>query len=134
MDPITIGVMAGLGGLKAIANSKAKKSAQNQRADEILYSPWSGMTPSTEIPETNAIGDIAGGALSGYALGQNMEANKILNANLKAGLGSNTNALIASQSAAATSPWVHESSLLGTAKPQNQFSLMAPAKSRTWGF
>ena len=134
MDPFTISMLAGagLGGIKAIAGAKAKREAKQRLADEILYSPWSGMVPSTQIPETNAIGDIAGGALAGASFGQNLEASQIANANLRAGgMPSSSPAAIDAQVQtlpARTSAW--------EGGVRNRSSLLGPQKQRAyslWG-
>lgn len=74
---------AGLGGLQAIMGAKKNEQQKNMRAAETMFSPWSGIKPSTEVEGTNALGDIAGGALSGASFAQNLETSDLTNQLLK---------------------------------------------------
>jgi len=129
--PMALGGAA-LGGLKALLNHKGQESDKKQRAMEILYSPWSNMAPSTQIRQTNALGDIAGGALSGASFAQNLEASQIANSNLRAGgMPSSSPAGIDAQVQtlpARTSAW--------EGGVRNRSSLLGPQKQRAyslWG-
>jgi hypothetical protein len=80
MDPVTMGVMMGVGALQGAANRKAQQNANEQQANisaaQMEYSPWTKMAPQSFTPQAvkeSGFGGAAQGALGGAMFSQ---ANK----------------------------------------------------------
>ena len=75
MDPLTMAaILGGTGLLKSIGPDKWKEDRQRKlAADTQRYSPWTGLA-ANEIKEADPFGSTVQGALSGFSMGQNMQA------------------------------------------------------------
>lgn len=75
MWPLLIASALGAG----LGNEKHKRAEQIENSDRKLasatarYSPWTGMAPQQIRMAGSHLGDIAGGALSGFSVGQSAE-------------------------------------------------------------
>jgi len=79
MDPLSILLGAGLGGIKSIFDSNRRTREQKLAGETARYSPWTGMQPK-EVHWENPFQDVVSGGLSGLAIGQSMARNDKLNA------------------------------------------------------
>jgi len=73
MDPVTIGVMAGLGLAKSELIDRPREERQRQQAANTMrYSPWTGMAPNA-IQEADPLGSAMDAGLTGAMLSQNQQ-------------------------------------------------------------
>jgi len=73
MDPVTIGVMAGLGLAKSELVDRPREEEQRRRAAiTARWSPWTGMAPNA-IQEANPLGSAMEAGLTGAALSQQQQ-------------------------------------------------------------
>ena len=73
MDPVTIGVMAGLGLAKSELIDRPREERQRQQAANTMrYSPWTGMAPNA-VQEADPFGSAIQGGLTGAMLSQNQQ-------------------------------------------------------------
>lgn len=93
MDPMTIGVMAGLGLAKSELIDRPREERQRrQAANTMRYSPWTGMAPGA-IQEADPLGTAMESGLTGAMLSQNQQkldagkAKDAAEANLAGGAG-----------------------------------------------
>lgn len=73
MDPVTIGVMAGLGLAKSELVDRPREERQRrQAAITARWSPWTGMAPGA-IQEADPLGSAMEAGLTGAMLSQNQQ-------------------------------------------------------------
>jgi hypothetical protein len=73
MDPVTIGVMAGLGLAKSELVDRPREEEQRRRAAVTArWSPWTGMAPGA-VQEANPLGSAMEAGLTGAALSQQQQ-------------------------------------------------------------
>lgn len=86
MPLIALGIGAGVGLLKSEFIDRPREQRQRKtRAAEIRYSPWTGLTPSTQIQEADPLGSALQFGTTGAMIGQGIESrdfNKSFNAQL----------------------------------------------------
>jgi len=76
MDPVTIGVMAGLGLAKSeLVDRPREQEQRRQAAITARWSPWTGMAPNA-IQTADPFGSAIQGGLTGAMLSQNQQAGK----------------------------------------------------------
>jgi hypothetical protein len=99
MDPVTIGVMAGLGLAKSELIDRPREERQRQQAANTMrYSPWTGMAPNA-IQEADPLGSAMDAGLTGAMLSQNQQkldagkAKDLAETNLTGGSGLTSQAL-----------------------------------------
>jgi hypothetical protein len=99
MDPVTIGVMAGLGLAKSELIDRPKEEEQRRRAAiTARWSPWTGMAPGG-IQTADPLGSAMEAGLTGAMLSQNQQkldaakTKDLTEANLAGGSGSTSQAL-----------------------------------------
>lgn len=73
MDPMTIGLMAGMGLAKSELIDRPREERQRQQAANTMrYSPWTGMAPGA-IQEADPFGSAMDAGLTGAMLSQNQQ-------------------------------------------------------------
>ena len=86
MPLIALGIGAGVGLLKSEFIDRPREERQRKtRAAEIRYSPWTGLTPSTQIQEADPLGSALQFGTTGAMIGQGIESrdfNKAFNSKL----------------------------------------------------
>lgn len=99
MDPVTIGVMAGLGLAKSELIDRPREEEQRRRAAiTARWSPWTGMAPGG-IQTADPLGSAMEAGLTGAMLSQNQQkldaakTKDLTEANLAGGSGSTSQAL-----------------------------------------
>jgi len=83
MDPMTIGIMAGLGlGKSMLVDAPREKRQRKLAAQTQLYSPWTGMT-ADRVQEADPFASALQGAGTGAMFSQAQESNDIAKEEMK---------------------------------------------------
>jgi hypothetical protein len=70
--PLIIG--AALGAAKQYGDQREAARQRQVQSQIAKFSPWTGMSAESNIANPSAIGNVGGGALAGWQMGQSMQA------------------------------------------------------------